>query len=58
MESIFNIIKFFLNIIIIIFSNPILLILIILSILSKIIYPKLRGMMGEFWVKLELNKLS
>lgn len=35
----------------------ILLISIILSILMKFLYPKLRGYMGEFWVKLELNKL-
>lgn len=32
-------------------------ILIILCILSKIYYPKFRGFMGEFWVKLELRKL-
>ena len=42
-------------------NNPKLLlltiILIILSILLKIYYPKFRGFMGEFWVKLELGKL-
>ena len=32
-------------------------ILIILCILIKICYSKFRGFMGEFWVKLELNKL-
>jgi len=34
-----------------------LIILIALCILIKIYYPKLRGFMGEFWVKLELKKL-
>lgn len=42
-------------------NNPRLLletiILIILCILLKIYYPKFRGFMGEFWVKLELRKL-
>lgn len=42
-------------------NNPKLLletiILIILCILLKIYYPKFRGFMGEFWVKLELIKL-
>ena len=32
-------------------------ILIILCILLKIYYPKFRGFMGEFWVKLKLKKL-
>lgn len=32
-------------------------ILIILCILIKVYYPKFRGFMGEFWVKLELRKL-
>ena len=32
-------------------------ILIILCILMEIYYPKFRGFMGEFWVKLELKKL-
>lgn len=42
-------------------SNPKLLldaiILITLCVLLKIYYPKFRGFMGEFWVKLELRKL-
>lgn len=42
-------------------NNPNLLletiVLLTLCILSKIYYPKLRGIMGEFWVKLELKKL-
>ena len=32
-------------------------ILIALCIILKIYYPKFRGFMGEFWVKLELRKL-
>lgn len=32
-------------------------ILIILYIILKLYYPKFRGFMGEFWVKLELEKL-
>ncbi|MCI8393859.1 MAG: NERD domain-containing protein [Bacilli bacterium] len=32
-------------------------ILIVLGIILKIYYPKFRGFMGEFWVKLELKKL-
>lgn len=43
-------------------SNPKLLleviILIILCKLLKLYYPKFRGLMGEFWIKLELRKLS
>lgn len=42
-------------------SNPKLLletsILIVLCIILKIYYPKFRGFMGEFWIKLELKKL-
>ncbi len=42
-------------------SNPKLLletiILMLLCILLKVYYPKFRGFMGEFWVKLELRKL-
>lgn len=42
-------------------NNPRLLlstvIIIVLSIISKIYYPKLRGFMGEYWVKIELSKL-
>ena len=33
------------------------LVLVIMAILMKIFYPKWRGLMGEFWVKLELKKL-
>ena len=54
MEIIKSIINTYLN-------NPNLLlqtiILIILCVLLKIYYPKFRGFMGEFWVKLELRKL-
>ena len=55
-------IKSFFEVIINIYSNnsKLLLqtiILIILCILIKIFYPKFRGFMGEFWVKLELRKL-
>ena len=57
-----EIIKSFIEGIINIYSNnPKLLfetiILIILCILLKLYYPKFRGFMGEFWVKLELGKL-
>lgn len=42
-------------------NNPRLLlstvIIIVLSIISKKYYPKLRGFMGEYWVKIELSKL-
>lgn len=42
-------------------NNPKLLLevilLIVLCVLLKIYYPKFRGFMGEFWVKLELGKL-
>lgn len=42
-------------------NNPMLLletsVLIVLYIILKIYYPKFRGFMGEFWVKLELKKL-
>lgn len=34
-----------------------LLVMIVMSILVKVIYPKWRGFMGEFWVKRELKKL-
>ena len=57
-----EIIKSFIEEIINIYSNnPKLLletfILITLCVLLKIYYPKFRGFMGEFWVKLELGKL-
>ena len=57
-----DIIKSFIEGIINIYSNnPKLLldtiVLIILCVLLKIYYPKFRGFMGEFWVKLELGKL-
>lgn len=39
-------------------NNPTFLVIIILAILMKFLYPKFRGYMGEFWVKLELKKLS
>ncbi len=40
-----------------IFNQPIFLIFIILAIILTIFYKKIRGFMGEFWVRLELNKL-
>ena len=57
-----EIIKSFIEGIINIYSNNLKLlfetiILIILCILLKLYYPKFRGFMGEFWVKLELGKL-
>lgn len=39
-------------------TSPSIIILFILCILIKIYYPKIRGFMGEFWVKVELGKLS
>lgn len=42
-------------------TNPTLVIAVIafalLALLSDLYYPKFRGFMGEFWVKLELRKL-
>ena len=38
-------------------KNPFFWILLVISILSSIFYKKIRGFMGEFWVKTELNKL-
>lgn len=38
-------------------NNPFILILLILILLLKIFYSKLRGIIGEFWVRLELRKL-
>ena len=57
-----NIIKDFVIKIINIYSNNPkflleIIILIVLCILLKIYYSKVRGFMGEFWVKTELNKL-
>lgn len=51
MEGIITIIKALI-------TEPTILILIVLTILSKKLYPKFRGFMGEFWVKTELNKLD
>lgn len=58
-----NIIKdFVMKIINIYLNNPKffleIIVLIVLCILLKIYYSKFRGFMGEFWVKLELSKLS
>lgn len=39
-------------------TSPSIIILFVLCILIKIYYPKIRGFMGEFWVKMELSKLS
>ena len=38
-------------------TNPWFVIILVLSIIIDIIYPKFRGFMGEFWVKQELKKL-
>lgn len=38
-------------------KEPVFLIIIILGIFSSIFYKKIRGFMGEFWVKMELKKL-
>lgn len=38
-------------------TSPQVIIMLILVLLMKIYYPKFRGYMGEFWVKLELKKL-
>lgn len=37
--------------------NPSFIVIFVLALLMKIFYPKFRGYMGEFWVKLELKKL-
>ena len=58
MELILKTLEYFWNIIEIFISNPSFLIICILAILMEIFYPKFRGYMGEFWVKLELRKLS
>ena len=38
-------------------KEPILWIIILIAILSTVFYKKIRGFMGEFWLKTELNKL-
>lgn len=38
-------------------TNPYIVILLALCVLIKILYPKLRGYMGEFWVRRKLKKL-
>lgn len=49
----------FVNVLIIeLFKNPLSWILLISGVLGTIYYKKFRGFMGEFWVKVELNKLS
>lgn len=57
MELGFKILKSLVEGFIIVLKNPICIIIIVLSILVKIYYPKFRGFMGEFWVKQELKKL-
>jgi len=39
-------------------KEPILWIIILIAILSTVFYKKIRGFMGEFWLKTELNKLK
>ena len=53
MEIIKAFFVFFLTLI----TNKYIIIIFILSVLIKILYPKFRGFMGEFWVKQELKKL-
>ena len=57
MELLLNIIKVFWSMINIILSNPILLTMFVLSIMLEILYPKLRGLVGELKVKLKLKQL-
>jgi len=57
MELLLNIIKVFWSMIKIILSNPILLTMFVLSIMLEILYPKLRGLVGELKVKLKLKQL-
>ena len=48
----------FINALIIeLFKQPLFWILFVLGMLSTVYYKKIRGFMGEFWVKIELNKL-
>lgn len=53
MELIRAFFVFFLTLI----TNKYIIIIFILSVLIKILYPRFRGFMGEFWVKQELKKL-
>ena len=52
-----ELIKAFLKLFFVLITNEYFLIVLLLSVLSKILYPKFRGFMGEFWVKQELKKL-
>ena len=48
----------FINVLIIeLFKQPLFWILLVSGMLSAVYYKKIRGFMGEFWVKTELNKL-
>lgn len=48
----------FINVLIIeLFKQPLFWILLVSGMLSAVCYKKIRGFMGEFWVKTELNKL-
>lgn len=58
MELGIEILKGLIEVIIMVLKNPFNVMIIVLSILFKIYYPKIRGYMGEFWVKIELKKLS
>ena len=58
MELLLKVLEGFLLGITVVINNSAFLIIIILTIAMKFLYPKFRGYMGEFWVKLELNKLS
>lgn len=52
-----ELIKVYLELFLTLITNKYIIILLVLSVLSKILYPKFRGFMGEFWVKQELKKL-
>lgn len=58
MEMLQSLLELYWTIIKSVFSNPYYIILLSLIILMKMFYPKFRGFMGEFWVKMELRKLS
>ena len=58
MELILKILEGFWIVIKTVINNPILLVITILSMLMKFLYPKFRGFTGEFYVKLKLKKLS
>lgn len=54
MTKLFEIIK---NTIMLFLNEPILIVLLIMCVILKLIYPKVRGFFGEFWINVELKKL-